>query len=80
MPERDVRVDLDAPDGSRWTWGPDDASDRITGDALDWCLVATQRRNPADTALVVSGGAATEWIGIAQAFAGPPTDQRPPRG
>jgi hypothetical protein len=39
----------------------------------------TQRRNPVDTALVVEGDAAREWIGIAQAFAGAPTTHRPPR-
>jgi uncharacterized protein (TIGR03084 family) len=80
VPDTQVRVELVAPDGSRWAWGPEDADDRITGDALDWCLVATQRRNPVDTALVVTGDAASEWIGIAQAFAGPPTEHRPPRG
>jgi hypothetical protein len=39
--------------------------------------VVTQRRNPADTALVVEGAAAREWVGIAQAFAGAPTGHRP---
>ena len=50
---------------------PTDAADWSAGDALDWCLVVTQRRNPADTDLVVEGDAAREWIGIAQAFAAP---------
>jgi len=79
VPDRAVRVELRAPDGARWTWGPPDAADRISGDALDWCLVATQRRHPSETGLVVTGDAAREWVGIAQAFAGPPTDHRPPR-
>jgi uncharacterized protein (TIGR03084 family) len=79
VPASPVRVELAAPSGAEWAWGPEDASDRIVGDALDWCLVVTQRRNPADTGLVVTGGAATEWIGRAQAFAGPPTEHRPPR-
>ncbi|HEY8217012.1 MAG TPA: TIGR03084 family metal-binding protein [Acidimicrobiia bacterium] len=79
MPDAAVRVELTGPDGEPWVWGPGDASDRIAGDALDWCLVVTQRRNPADTALTVEGDAAREWIGIAQAFAGAPTDHRPPR-
>ena len=55
VPERDVRVELAAPDGSTWTWGPEDAADVVRGDALDFCLVVTQRRHPADTALVVEG-------------------------
>ena len=79
LPDREVRVELVAPDGERWAWGPDDATDVITGDALDWCLVATQRRNPLDTTLAVTGDAAVEWIGIVQAFAGPPTEHRAPR-
>ena len=80
LPEQPVRVELIAPTGELWTWGPDDAADTIRGDAIDWCLVVTQRRNPADTSLVVTGAAAEEWVGLAQAFAGPPTEQRPPRG
>ena len=78
VPERDVRVELAAPDGSTWTWGPEDAADVVRGDALDFCLVVTQRRHPADTALVVEGPAAEEWMGIAQAFAGPPGPGRQP--
>jgi uncharacterized protein (TIGR03084 family) len=79
LPDDDVRVELAAPDGSTWSWG-ESATDVVRGPALDFCLVVTQRRNPADTALEVTGPLATEWIGIAQAFAGPVTQQRPPRG
>ena len=71
-PAEPVRVVLTAPDGGVWTWGPDDAADQVTGPALDFCLAVTQRRNVADTALTLTGPAATEWMGIAQAFAGPP--------
>ena len=77
-PEREVRVELAAPDGSTWTWGPEGATDVVQGDALDFCLVVTQRRHPADTALLVEGPAAEEWMGIAQAFAGPPGPGRQP--
>jgi uncharacterized protein (TIGR03084 family) len=77
-PETPVRVELTGPSGDVWTWGPEDATDIVRGTALDFCLVATQRRNLADTALAVSGDAAAEWMAIAQAFAGPPTDTRPP--
>ena len=79
IPAAGVRVELIGPDGDEWSWGPEGAVDRIRGTALDWCLVVTQRRNPADTALVAEGAAAREWLGIAQAFAGAPTDHRPPR-
>ncbi len=67
-----------APAGRAWVWG-DPADDRVRGSALDFCLVVTQRINPADTDLTVEGPAAAEWIGIAQAFAGSPTEHRPPR-
>ena len=77
VPSQPVRVELAGPDGDGWTWGPADADDRVTGDALDFCLVVTQRRNIADTGLAVAGDVATRWISIAQAFAGPPTSPRP---
>ncbi|MEM7341103.1 MAG: TIGR03084 family metal-binding protein [Actinomycetota bacterium] len=72
-PDGPVRVELTSPAGEIWTWGPDDAADTVRGSALDFCLVATQRRHPADTDLVTDGPLATEWMSIAQAFAGPPT-------
>ena len=66
-----VYVALTAPDGSLWEWG-EPAVDRVTGEALDFCRVVTQRRHRDDTALVVEGPHAVEWIRIAQAFAGEP--------
>ncbi|HZM57157.1 MAG TPA: hypothetical protein VFC03_19245 [Acidimicrobiales bacterium] len=46
--------------------------------ALDFCLVVTQRRSIAGTALVVRGDSAVDWMSVAQAFAGPPGPGRPP--
>jgi uncharacterized protein (TIGR03084 family) len=80
VPADPIRVELAAPDGQRWTWGPEDARDRVTGDALDFCLVVTQRRHRDDTRLEVRGPVATQWIGIAQAFAGPAGPGRAPGG
>jgi uncharacterized protein (TIGR03084 family) len=80
VPAEPVRVELTAPGGELWTWGPGDAADRVTGPALDFCLLVTQRRHRADTALVASGEVAQEWLGIAQAFAGPPGPGREPLG
>jgi uncharacterized protein (TIGR03084 family) len=73
-PPTQVRVELAAPSGATWTFGPDDADDVVRGPAVDFCLVVTQRRNVGDTALAVVGDAAADWMGKAQAFAGPPTD------
>jgi uncharacterized protein (TIGR03084 family) len=70
LPGTPVRIELAGPDGTPWTWGPPDASDRVTGPALDFCLLVTQRRHRDDLALVIEGAAATEWMSIAQAFAG----------
>jgi uncharacterized protein (TIGR03084 family) len=78
-PAGDVRVVLTAPDGETWQWGDPAAADKVEGSALDFCLVVTQRRNVADTALRVSGDDAAEWMSLAQAFAGPPTLTDPRR-
>jgi uncharacterized protein (TIGR03084 family) len=78
-PETPVRVELVAPDGSTWEWGPPDAADRVTGPALDFALLVTQRRLAADTDLLLDGDDARTWIGFAQAFAGNPTDTDPTR-
>ncbi|NNE72972.1 MAG: TIGR03084 family protein [Acidimicrobiales bacterium] len=81
VPEGDVRVVLESPSGETWAWGPDDeTSNVITGPAESFCLVVTQRRNVADVDLDVRGPAATDWLSMAQAFAGPPTDSPTPGG
>ncbi len=72
VPPEEVGVELRAPDGTTWVWGPDGAPNYVRGDALDFCLVVTQRRHPADVHLDVRGPVARQWIDVAQAFAGPP--------
>ncbi|HVT69897.1 MAG TPA: TIGR03084 family metal-binding protein [Trebonia sp.] len=93
VPGDPVRVRLHGPSGDLWEWtagggaggaaeastGADGVANSVTGNALDFCLVVTQRRNVADTGLAVRGGTAERWIAIAQAFAGGPTDP-PPAG
>jgi uncharacterized protein (TIGR03084 family) len=73
VPNGDVRVELRGPDGDTWSWGAPDAADRVVGEAEDFCLVVSQRRLVGDTRLEVSGPLATEWMAIAQVFAGGPT-------
>ena len=73
VPEVDIAVRLTSPSGEQWQWGTDAAACSVVGSAEDFCLVVTQRRNVGDTRLLVTGDAATEWMTIAQAFAGPPT-------
>lgn len=74
VPEPAPFVELQAPDGGVWVWGDPASSQTVRGTALDFCLVVTQRRNMADTALAASEGAASQWLAIAQCFAGPPAD------
>ena len=78
MPDEDVRVELVSPSGDLWTWGEAQVANRISGHALDFCLVVTQRRHTADTSLRIEGDAAAEWMTIAQAFAGPAGAGRQP--
>jgi uncharacterized protein (TIGR03084 family) len=80
-PSDDVAVHLTGPAGESWTWGPDDAraaANAVTGPALDFCLVVTQRRHLADTGLAIRGPVAEAWMEVAQAFAGPPGTGRSP--
>jgi uncharacterized protein (TIGR03084 family) len=79
VPDGDVFVALDPPGGGEpWTWGDAAAPDRVTGPALDFCLVVTQRRHVDDTAVVTDGPLAEDWMRIAQAFAGSPGAGREP--
>ncbi|MFF5174113.1 TIGR03084 family metal-binding protein [Micromonospora sp. NPDC000089] len=81
VPAAPVRLELTAPageDGSGWTFGPAEATDRVTGPALDFCLLVTRRRHRDDLALVATGPVADEWLDVAQAFAGPPGPDREP--
>lgn len=77
-PQESFRVELEAPGGDLWSWGPEDAAQRVTGRASDFCLLVTQRRHRDDTAVQATGPDATQWLEIAQAFAGPPGVGRKP--
>ena len=79
-PEGEVRVELTAPSGDQWAWGPEDAPAGVTGPAEDFCLVVTQRRHVDDTDLTVTGETAHDWMTKAQAFAGGATAGPSPKG
>ncbi|GGW14868.1 TIGR03084 family protein [Streptomyces libani subsp. rufus] len=79
-PAEEFRVALTAPSGEVWAYGPEDAPQRVTGPALDFCLLVTRRAHRDDLALTATGPDADRWLGIAQAFAGPPGTGRPPKG
>ena len=65
-------VELSAPSGDTWSWGPSEADQRVTGSAEDFCFLVTQRRALRALDVTAVGEDAQRWLGIAQAFAGPP--------
>ncbi|MFJ5228492.1 TIGR03084 family metal-binding protein [Kitasatospora sp. NPDC088391] len=71
-PAEPFRYELTAPSGVRWDFGPADAEQRVTGPAVDFCLLVTRRRHRADLALTATGAAADRWLDIAQTYMGPP--------
>ncbi|MEO8283361.1 MAG: TIGR03084 family metal-binding protein [Pseudarthrobacter sp.] len=76
-PSGPVRVELDF-NGQIWTWGPEDAVERVTGDALDFALMATRRRHWNDCDVRAAGNEAQKWLEVIQAYAGPPGTGRKP--
>jgi uncharacterized protein (TIGR03084 family) len=75
-PGEPFRFELTAPSGALWAYGPEDAQHRITGQAIDFCLLTTRRRNRADLALRASGALADQWLNLAQAYRGGPGQGR----
>lgn len=71
-PAEEFRIELVGPHGESWTWGPDDAAQRVVGPALDFALLVTRRRHRDDLKLNATGTDAAHWLTIAQAFAGAP--------
>lgn len=78
-PAEEFRIELKAPSGEIWTWGPEEAAQSVRGSAYDFCLLVTQRVHRDDTDLVAVGDDAETWLTIAQAFAGPAGEGRAPR-
>jgi uncharacterized protein (TIGR03084 family) len=77
-PNVDFRFELTAPSGELWQFGPQDAAQRISGPAEDFCLLVTRRRHRDDLAITAVGPDADHWIDIAQAYRGPAGEGRAP--
>jgi uncharacterized protein (TIGR03084 family) len=71
-PSEAFLVELRAPGGDTWSWGPANAAQRVTGAAEDFCFLVTQRRPLNALDITAHGPDAQRWLEIAQAFAGPP--------
>lgn len=72
-------ISLQAPSGQVWEWNTPQDNNQICGDAVEFCQVVTQVRNIADTKLSLSGEPASQWMTIAQCFAGP-AEEPPTKG
>jgi enediyne biosynthesis protein E11 len=77
-PEAPFRFELTAPSGTLWAFGPEDAEQRVTGPAVDFCLLVTRRRHRDDLAVEAVGAEAQQWLDIAQAYRGPAGQGRRP--
>ena len=77
-PSDGFRFELTSPSGQQWEFGPEGATQRIAGPAVDFCLLATRRRHRDDLALVATGADADQWLDIAQAYRGSPGQGRSP--
>lgn len=55
-----LRFELTGPSGDEWTYGPDDATDRVTGPAAQWCRLAVQRITKAEAPDLQAAGPLAE--------------------
>jgi len=68
-PADPLRVELTLPSGAPWTMGPDDAANRITGSASEYCRVFVHRLTVADARAVhAEGPAAIDALAVARAY------------
>lgn len=77
-PTEEFRVELTGPSGVAWDFGPADATQRVSGPAVDFALLVSRRRHRDDLALTAQGAEADRWLDIAQAYRGPAGAGRQP--
>jgi uncharacterized protein (TIGR03084 family) len=77
-PAEPFRVEVRGPGGELWTWGPEDAAQRVTAEAYDFALLATRRIHRSDADVSAEGRDAVRWLKTIQAYAGPPGPRRRP--
>jgi uncharacterized protein (TIGR03084 family) len=64
-----VAVVLDAPGGGQWSFGDDAAATTVRGDAVEFCLVAGRRLDPARTRLTAEGPDAAAVLELVRTYA-----------
>ncbi|MGW0512725.1 hypothetical protein ACWD1W_26295 [Streptomyces olivaceoviridis] len=67
-PADPFRVELTAPGGRTWAWGPETAAQRVQGGAAEFCLCVTRRRPWSETDLTATGEDAQKWRELARVF------------
>jgi uncharacterized protein (TIGR03084 family) len=77
-PAEPFGFELTGVSGDVWTFGPPEAAQRISGPAVDFCLLVSRRRHRADLALRAAGAQAEQWLDLAQAYRGPAGPGRSP--
>jgi len=70
-PAAEFRFEVTLPSGAELAIGPADAEQRITGPAVDLCLLVSRRRHHEDLGVKAIGEQAEQWLEIAQAYRGP---------
>ncbi|WET83231.1 TIGR03084 family metal-binding protein [Amycolatopsis sp. QT-25] len=78
VPEEPFRFELVGPSGALWSYGPEGAAQRVTGSAVDFCLLTTRRRHRDDLEVTAVGKDADRWLDVAQAYRGPSGEGRRP--
>ena len=78
-PPRSSGSSWTGPTGDVWAWGPEHATQRVSGPALDFCLLVTQRRHRDDLAVTADGRRRRAVADHRPGFAGPPGDGAPSR-
>lgn len=74
VPASAPRVELTSPSGTQWVWNPKSENGAVRGKAVEFAQIVTQVRNVLDTSLDIHGDDATQWMKMAQCFAGPAVD------
>jgi len=64
-----VAVVLDAPGGGQWTFGEGAAATTVRGEAVEFCLVAARRLDPAKTTLRADGPDAAGVLALVRTYA-----------
>ena len=77
IPAEKPYLKLISPSGKVWEFNDSSNKDKIEGLAEEFCQVVTQVRNIKDVNLKLSGKISTEWMSIAQCFAG--AAEQPPK-